>query len=152
MDRSGRKTTDQFAFTLMDGRPGMASKMPTKQVLFMCTCSHFLLAMKTHELRRFQKIFTGPYICHTARNMTNPVPSVVQSQNSHRSSLDSILGESMWDLWWTKLYWDRIYFSMYVRCQLPLHHCAIFIHSSSEARSSDMPITCRNCAWCLISH
>jgi hypothetical protein len=27
----------------MDGRPGMASTTPTKQVLFMCTCSHFLL-------------------------------------------------------------------------------------------------------------
>jgi hypothetical protein len=29
---------------------------------------------------------------------TNPVPSVVQLQNSHHGSLDSVLGQSMWDL------------------------------------------------------
>jgi hypothetical protein len=73
--------------------------------------------------------------------MSNPVPPVVQLRSSQRGNLDSIPGESMWDLWWTKLYWDRIYFSVYVRCQLPLHHCAIFIHSFIR-HPRDGQVTC----------
>jgi hypothetical protein len=49
-------------------------------------------------------------------------------QTSHSGSSNSMPGQSMWDLWWTKWHWDRFlseYFSFPL--SVSFHHCSILI-------------------------
>jgi hypothetical protein len=46
----------------------------------------------------------------------------------HRRGPDSVPGQSMWDLWWTKWQWEKLfseYFGAF--CQLPYIQCSLFI-------------------------
>jgi hypothetical protein len=55
-----------------------------------------------------------------------------QSPASHRGVPDSSLGQSMWDLWWTKWHWDTFlseFFGSF--CQ---YHSTIFLHTHVSSR------------------
>ena len=60
-----------------------------------------------------------------------------QSPASHRGGPGSISGQSMWDLWWTKCHWDKL-FSEYFGFPLSIsfHRCSIKIEKQKNPSSS----------------
>jgi hypothetical protein len=71
----------------------------------------------------YVKIHSAPYSTGLETFISSAVISCSgadgKSPASHRRCLGSILGQSVWDMWWTKRCWDR-FFSQYFR--FPLHH------------------------------
>jgi len=83
---------------------------------------------------------TGPY--HGSDKHISKPPSYSWgdlSPTSHRGNLDSIPGQSVWDLWGTKCHWDRFMFKYFdFSLSVSFHHCSLltFLSSITDAIQS----------------
>jgi hypothetical protein len=72
----------------------------------------------THtQTLRFNSAFYIIYTMHLVIDLLTPTNrhskyiyrGRTMAQASHRGGPGSITGQSMWDLWWTKWHWDRLF-------------------------------------------